>query len=1339
MALVVGPGTPATVCASFHRRAIHADNNRANANDNNSNNDDDDDDSEQGNEEEEDDDDDDEEEEEHDQQASTSSSSAEDVEFEDLHPLWRHFLTTRQAMDEDDDDEDGDHDHDDDDHDHPDDNDQDSNDSVMQETNEDQNSNNNNNNDGGGHQEEHHQHHEDRCPDHVPMTDATDENNGNNNHDEADRPATATTTTTELTGNNETDDNNNNNNNNQSEIGCEEKPLERAKNERESPYLAFPHDGGHAEEENQNKEDDEKNHENAVAGMPTATMETLASPEMNQNAAVEETKEGGEGEHMDEDSDNESNDNHEDNEEQEQQGNHNNDDHDDGDDEEEDRPARLSRPTRVVQRRVELPFRRRRRLRRIIRSHLAPATGVQSAESISIRHGGCINTACWLDVPWRLSTVSQHGTFHHSRGTGSNSVEAVESFECPTQLITSGDDRLVKFWDVSGAMGMDNPLPGSWNTYCPFSTPKPPALVDLRKEWKNRYYPKVRSSTLSSSSNSPLRISGTVRLLASLSTGHRGNVFHVTPLPHQPGKVLTCGADGYLRMGDLVTESSSVIVHPYVQDEEFNNSPFVIHSGMAYSHTLLTAHTGLLCSDRGLHHFDIRLPPREQSHTSLLVDLGDKDETSSDTWRSGLCKACAVWSPHGTTSSNAPHPLDSPAAGGGTVESHYIFAGGASETVGLYDLRMDGSRGKVVERYKPHWLDTDGRVSVSGLDVSRDGRELLVSYESDQIYAFPILQSSSSTSGRPSVSVPTVQDIERVSEQFSKDGTETVSELAAYGSHLNRFTFLKNARYAGPNDEYICTGSDSGHAWFYERKTGTVAALLGADSSTCNGVIPHPTLPFFVTYGIDTTAKLWRATAPVDPSTDDSPSGRQAASLHLPYEMSPAAKTWDGVRALVNHFETEPYIMPDMIASSEEIAASGRFSSPSRRGMCGLGSPRIGNALQSLPMILRQNHYECYRAMNEEMDVPVEHPLIGLTHRVSLSRLRMQADRLGAKWNPWAPWAFEPKVGVTIHPADLVPDYPSDWINYDPIMKREVFHPRAPFNCTYYKNGLTEAHFPGFFDGKGEHDGSHPWLQADRKENEKASVSRTKSDKVVESRGETTLSAEGASKSTSRDILFQTVKLLKEGGNQAMKEGLLQTAARRYDKAIQYCAVAFMPYCDRSNLRLNNTSSIECSKNKVITNWTPLLQLLITSRLNMSLLLLKTEFSQPDRASAQALAALKLLSPFTVKKGKVIHIRDETEIVLKEREPEEHFYEAMQLKAKAFFRLGSGELAAGDYSGAVGSFEASLKCAAHDPKGGKPDALTVRRLQEAKLRQKNKKKRDRAKFQRLLCADEHDT
>jgi hypothetical protein len=47
-------------------------------------------------------------------------------------------------------------------------------------------------------------------------------------------------------------------------------------------------------------------------------------------------------------------------------------------------------------------------------------------------------------------------------------------------------------------------------------------------------------------------------------------------------------------------------------------------------------------------------------------------------------------------------------------------------------------------------------------------------------------------------------------------------------------------------------------------------AFIRADHSTCNGILPHPALPYFITYGIDSTVKLWRATIPIDNNIDDS-------------------------------------------------------------------------------------------------------------------------------------------------------------------------------------------------------------------------------------------------------------------------------------------------------------------------------------------------------------------------------------------------------------------------------------------------------------------------------------
>jgi hypothetical protein len=91
-------------------------------------------------------------------------------------------------------------------------------------------------------------------------------------------------------------------------------------------------------------------------------------------------------------------------------------------------------------------------------------------------------------------------------------------------------------------------------------------------------------------------------------------------------------------------------------------------------------------------------------------------------------------------------------------------------------------------------------VAVSGLDLSRDGRELLASYESDHAYTFPVLRGG----GAPALEECDGTDGggANVGTTVAGDGNDgTVSELAVYGGHLNRLTFLKMAKYAGANDE----------------------------------------------------------------------------------------------------------------------------------------------------------------------------------------------------------------------------------------------------------------------------------------------------------------------------------------------------------------------------------------------------------------------------------------------------------------------------------------------------------------------------------------------------------
>ena len=114
-------------------------------------------------------------------------------------------------------------------------------------------------------------------------------------------------------------------------------------------------------------------------------------------------------------------------------------------------------------------------------------------------------------------------------------------------------------------------------------------------------------------------------------------------------------------------------------------------------------------------------------------------------------------------------------------------AGGSSADVSLCDLRMaEGSSSRVIQHYRPVGLTTADHVSVSGLDLSKDKQELLVSYESDQIYTFPVFPQVKSGVG------PTLDELRELLQAGDDgNGAKVLSELAAYGGHLNRFTFLK--------------------------------------------------------------------------------------------------------------------------------------------------------------------------------------------------------------------------------------------------------------------------------------------------------------------------------------------------------------------------------------------------------------------------------------------------------------------------------------------------------------------------------------------------------------------
>jgi hypothetical protein len=238
-----------------------------------------------------------------------------------------------------------------------------------------------------------------------------------------------------------------------------------------------------------------------------------------------------------------------------------------------------------------------------------------------------------------------------------------------------------------------------------------------------------------------------------------------------------------------------------------------------------------------------------------------------------------------------------------TLGEHSLIFGGQGVDIRQIDTRMidiEGDRSAtkgIIRQWGPHFLSDrqgtakpmlsaamshtsfrrqcergtslyQGSLSLSGLQISSNGRMMVASYQGDQIYTFDlfgraeqeliqeyfvptkppsIAESESSSSpcvaskGTATYSNGFTEYGSRVSNwdsiSFSdvspvwstaarkKEGLRTGSGVGAtgvFGGHQNYQTFLKQVSFFGPKDEYIVSGSDSGDMFVWETKSGTM-------------------------------------------------------------------------------------------------------------------------------------------------------------------------------------------------------------------------------------------------------------------------------------------------------------------------------------------------------------------------------------------------------------------------------------------------------------------------------------------------------------------------------------
>jgi tetratricopeptide (TPR) repeat protein len=176
------------------------------------------------------------------------------------------------------------------------------------------------------------------------------------------------------------------------------------------------------------------------------------------------------------------------------------------------------------------------------------------------------------------------------------------------------------------------------------------------------------------------------------------------------------------------------------------------------------------------------------------------------------------------------------------ISPFMMCLGGQGPTLEVHDLRrLPSTTAKPLQTYRPQGLPEtlhqtrlgmEEEVSVSGLAYSKTRREILVSYQGDQIYGFNTADAAA----------------------CGEEG-ET-HESWSLGGHVNSKTFLKSVTYFGPREEYIACGDDLAHTWIWDRRTGMLVNLVCTDMSVANGCVPHPFLPMLACWGIDDMVKV---------------------------------------------------------------------------------------------------------------------------------------------------------------------------------------------------------------------------------------------------------------------------------------------------------------------------------------------------------------------------------------------------------------------------------------------------------------------------------------------------
>ena len=167
------------------------------------------------------------------------------------------------------------------------------------------------------------------------------------------------------------------------------------------------------------------------------------------------------------------------------------------------------------------------------------------------------------------------------------------------------------------------------------------------------------------------------------------------------------------------------------------------------------------------------------------------------------------------------------------TKSHEFAVGGKNKYAYIFDKRMtsDSSDLNYVKKFCPDNLlnEKEGFNSsnITCLMYSYDGRELLCSYNDDDIYLFDSSHSSGS------------------------------NFIKRYEGHRNNQT-VKGVNFYGPHSEYVVSGSDCGHVFMWDKTSEKIVQCLkGDETGVVNCLEQHPSAPVLATSGLDPDVKVF--------------------------------------------------------------------------------------------------------------------------------------------------------------------------------------------------------------------------------------------------------------------------------------------------------------------------------------------------------------------------------------------------------------------------------------------------------------------------------------------------